>query len=198
MTRSVTPPRLVNGKVRLLTSPGRGPSPGSELCSAAWQVNLIRRRNRPRSQLWSLSPAFSTIRSHSPRNVLSRNRRGDGPRKRASDDLLAGADEGRTWRHTRSQFWSQLPPFTLRAGALLSRACQVSSFCADTDGHTLADLESGGVWEPFWEPDGPTSQHGNGLTRARAANSELTVGPGGPLRTPDQTYGQVVYTAHAR
>jgi hypothetical protein len=31
----------------------------------------------------------------------------------------------------------------LRPWALMSRACQVSSFCADTDGHTLADLESG-------------------------------------------------------
>jgi hypothetical protein len=62
-------------------------------------------------------------------------------------------------------FWSQLPPFTLRPWALLSRACQVSSFCADTDVHTLADLESGGVWEP----DGPTSparQRTNPCTRS--------------------------------
>ena len=87
----------------------------------------------------------------------------------------------------------------LRPWALMSRACQVSSFCADTDGHTLADLESGAeLGSHFGSQTARPAQHGNGLTRARAANSERTVGPGGPLRTPDQTYGQVVYTAHAR
>jgi hypothetical protein len=55
---------------RLLTSPGRRPSPGSELCSAAWQVNLIRRRNRPRSQLWFLTFA-SLLIAIRPQNVLS-------------------------------------------------------------------------------------------------------------------------------
>lgn len=74
----------------------------------------------------------------------------------------------------------------LHPWALMS-VCQVSSFCADADGHTLADLESGAeLGSHFGSQTARPAQHGNGLTRARAPNSEHTVGTGGPLRTPDR------------
>src|SRR5687768_450999 len=50
----------------------------------------------------------------------------------------------------------------LHPWALMSRVCQVSSFCADADGHTLADLESGAE---FGSQTARPAQHGNGLTR---------------------------------
>jgi hypothetical protein len=57
----------------------------------------------------------------------------------------------------------------LRPWALMSRVCQVSSFCADTDGPTLADLESGRSFgSHFGSQTARPAPHGNGLTRARS------------------------------
>jgi hypothetical protein len=81
---------------------------------------------------------------------------------------------------------AQLPPFTSVRG----RSCPERARCpasvrtpTDTPSRTW---KAGGVGEHFGSQTARPAQHGNGLTRARAANSELTVGTGGPLRTPDR------------
>ena len=54
-------------------------------------------------------------------------------------------------------------------GAPIPSVPGVQLLCGHRRTHTLADLESGGVWEPFWEPDGPTSparQRTNPCTRS--------------------------------
>jgi|SRR5215208_2560623 hypothetical protein len=82
---------------------------------------------------------------------------------------------------------AQLPPFTSIRGRSCPECARCPAFVRTPDGHTLADLESGAeLGSHFGSQTARPAQHGNGLTRARAPNSEHTVGTGGPLRTPDR------------
>jgi hypothetical protein len=77
----------------------------------------------------------------------------------------------------------------LRPWALMSRVCQVSSFCADTDGPTPRGLRKRAeFWEPFWEPNGPTSP---ARQRTNPCTRKLRSGGFTPLTLGEQAHGQV-------